>query len=929
MEFRLLGPFEVVHNGEQLTLGGPRQRAVLAALVVWANQLVAVERLAEAAWQRPPTSLRSNVRTYVASLRRQLGDRLVSAPEGYRLLVEPGELDLQVFDDLAKQAADAHARGDLRTAEAGYRQALETWRGPPLAGLSLGPALESEVARLDERRLRVVERGLETRVQLGGHDEVVGELGGLVTEHPYRERLTELLMLALNQSGRRAEALDAYRRTRQRVVAALGVEPGPRLRRLQRDIIAGTAPQRPERTVTAPAELPATVSGFTGRGEQLDRLDRLLDHTSDALVLAVISGMAGVGKTALAAHWGHRVAERFPDGQVFVDLGGFGAGRPVTAREALGRLLPSLGVPAERMPTELDALVAAYRSAVAGREMLIVLDNAREAEQVRPLLPGRAGVLVVVTSRDMMAGLAAIDGAHLFPLEPLAPVESWTLLDRIVADDRVRQERTAVSELAQLCGHLPLALRLAAAKLNTQPGHTVRSLVTRIRGRERLSSLQLPGDPPSAVRRAFDHSYLALDPPTGRLFRRLALAPGPDLTVPVAAALLDGTVGEAEPMLEALVSASLVDEHLPGRYRLHDLIHHYAAGLADHEDTPAQRESAVRRVLAWYLHTADAATATLDPHRRRTVRLDPGGPNRWPLRFASYDEALAWCEAERANLVAAVGRAAELGIDELAWQLPIGLFGFLELRRYWSDWISTHRIGLASARRIGAAAGQAWMLNSLGIAHKQLGRLDRATEYYRQALALRRETGDRHGEAITSNNLGTAANEAGRRHEAIAHYEYALAVFRETADRWGEGVALSNLGECHRLLRAFAAAADYYEQALAIRRELGDRRGEGIVMHNIAEAHRAQGQLAEAVASYREALLVRDAVGDRWGVARTLANLGKALAAAGDSAAATRSWEQALGIFRELGDAQATWVEQLLDDHIRRDTTPSNRSTPT
>jgi tetratricopeptide (TPR) repeat protein len=334
-------------------------------------------------------------------------------------------------------------------------------------------------------------------------------------------------------------------------------------------------------------------------------------------------------------------------------------------------------------------------------------------------------------------------------------------------------------------------------------------------------------------------------------------------------------------------------------------------------------------VLAWYLHTADAATAMLDPHRRRTVRLEPNEPNRWPLDFASYDDALAWCEVERANLVAAVGLAAEVGLDDLAWQLPIGLFGFFELRRYWSDWIATHEIGLAGARRIGAAAGEAWMLNSLGIAHKQLGRLDRATEFYRQALHLRRETGDRHGEAITSNNLGTAANQAGRQREAIAHYEYALTVFRETADRWGEGLALSNLGECHRIRGAFATAEDCYEKALAIRRDLGDRRGEGIVMHNIAEAHRAQGHLVEAVASYRQALLVRHAVGDRWGVARTLANLGRALTDAGEEAAAEQSWQQALGIFRELGDAEATVVEQLLDDHIRRDTTPSNRSTMT
>ncbi len=639
----------------------------------------------------------------------------------------------------------------------------------------------------------------------------------------------------------------------------------------------------------------------------------MLERTGDAVAVVAISGSAGVGKTALAVQWAHRVAERFPDGQAFIDLGGYGADRPSTPAEVLNRLLGGMGVPSERIPTEPDAMVALYRSHLAGRRVLVVLDNARTAEQVRPLLPGAPGCLVVVTSRDTLEGLAALDGAHPVALHPFTPEESATLLERILDDDRVHTERAAVAELTRLCGHLPLALRLAAARLATRPQHSVRALLEWIRQRDRLSTLQVPGDPLAAVRLAFDHSYLALRPLPRKLFRRLALAPGPTLTGPVAAALADTTVEAAEPLLGVLTAASMVDEPEPGRYRLHDLLRHYAAEKAGAEESEAEREAAIRRVLTWYRHTADAATTVLDPHRRRTVGFDPGEPNRWPVGFDCYDEALAWCEQERANLVAAVRHAADHGVVDLTWQLPVVLFGFLELRRYWPDWIATHRLGLTAAREAGARQAEAWMLNSLGIAYKQTGRMDRAQDCYRESLAIRESTGDRHGQAVTLQNLGAAANHSGRQGEAIERYRAALVIFRQTADRWGEGLSLSNLGEAHRKLGAFDVAVECFEEALPIRRGLGDRRGEGIVLHNLAETFRAAGRPGDAVEHYRTALAIRTAVGDRWGVARTLTGLGHALVDVGRAAAATGYWRQALGIFRELGDPQAAEVAAHLD----------------
>ncbi|MET0136590.1 MAG: BTAD domain-containing putative transcriptional regulator, partial [Kibdelosporangium sp.] len=916
MEFRLLGPLEVRRDGEALELGGPRQRAVLAALAIRANKVVGVDYLASAAWQRPPPSLQSNVRTYIATLRRLLAepanDRLVRTPDGYRLVAAGDEVDHVVFEDLASRAGQALRQGDVPAAADLAARALGIWRGVPFAGLPVGPALETEIARLAERRLNVVELRIETRLLLGEHDEVTAELQGLVAEHPFREKLAEQLMQALHQAGRQAEALEVYQRTRQRLVAELGVEPGPRLRDLQQRVLSGTGKGLSRVAAAVPAELPAAVSAFTGREDQLARLDRMLERLADTVAVAAISGGAGVGKTALAVHWAHRVAGRFPDGQAFVDLGGYGPDRPSTATEVLGRLLGGMGMPSERIPTELDAMVALYRSQLAGRRILIVLDNARTAEQVRPPLPGRPGCVVVVTSRDTLAGLAALDGAYPVTVQPLTPDESATLLGRILDDDRVRTERAAVAELARRCGHLPLALRLAAARLSTQPQHSVRALLSWIRQRDRLSALQVPGDPLAAVRVAFDHSYFALDPQSRQLFRRLALAPGPSLSCHVAAALMDTTVDAAELLLDVLTSASMVEQPEPGRYRLHDLLRHYAAEKTKTDETEADQDAAIRRVLEWYRCTAADATAVLDPHRRRTVEFALGTPNRWPVGFSGYDDALAWCEAERANLMAAVRHAADHGVVHLAWQLPIVLFGFLELRRYWSDWIATHRIGLAAARQAGAREAEAWMLNSLGIAYKQTGKADQAQDCYRQALEIRESIGDLHGQAVTLLNIGAAANHTGRHQEAIEIYRAALAIFRQTADRWGEGLSLSNLGDAHRKLGVFDVAVECFEDALPIRRELADRRGEGIVLHNLAETFRAAGRAGDAVGHYRTALAIRTAVGDRWGVARTCTGLGHALAAVGEPAMATGYWHRAMSIFRELGDPQADEVASHL-----------------
>jgi DNA-binding SARP family transcriptional activator/tetratricopeptide (TPR) repeat protein len=947
MEFRLLGTLEVGCGDRELALGGPRQQSVLAALALRANETVGVNYLSDAVWQCPPASLRANIRTYITNLRRVLcdadGSRLIGTPSGYRLLVRPGESDVELFENHVDQATRAQWKGATVEAIDLYDRALALWRErPALRGLTLGSGLEAAVAGLDERWFQAMERRIQCRLATDVPGDTVGELRVLVAEHPLRESLTEMLMWALHRSGRTAEALDVFQRSYRQVVEQLGIEPGPRLQRLQQLILSGSPVETPTgaggpAVAVAPAspgtaafELPPATARFTGRQAELGGLDRLLERTATEPVVASVSGPAGVGKTALVLRWAHAVADRFPDGQLYVDLGGYGTARPVSTEEALERILRSAGVPPDQIPAEDDARRRVYRSAVTGRRLLLVLDNVRSAEQVRPLLPGVPGCLVVVTSRDALVGLAALDGARPVNLAPLREEESLALLAALIDDDRVRAEPAALADLARLCAHLPLALRIAAARLAIQPHHPVHALVRRL-GRDALGVLRSPDDPPAAVRTAFDHSYVLLGEAARRLFRRLALAPGSDLAAPVAAALMDEPVETVERLLDELTCAHLADEHRPGRYRQHDLLRQYAAELAAAEDPDEERRTAIHRSITWYLAAAAQATEVLDPHRRRDLPFPLGTPGDRPLVLTDHDEALAWCEAERGNLVAAVYQAIEYGRPDLAWQLPVALFGFFELRKYWADWLGTHAMGLDAARQVHARSAEAWMLNSLGIAEKQLGRYERAIDRYRAALAIRQETGDRHGEAVTLNNLGTAANRTGRSDEAIAHYGQALAVFRETGDRWGEGLVLTNLGEAHRSRGAYESALLCFTEALAIRRFLGDRRGEGIVVNNLANTVRALGRYSEAIHSYRQALRLRHSVGDRWGVARTLTNLGTVLEEVGRPVPARRCWRWALEIFHELGDGQVDQVRALLDQEPpkRRSTMPSSRSAST
>ncbi|MEU4197249.1 BTAD domain-containing putative transcriptional regulator [Kribbella sp. NPDC026611] len=910
MQFRLLGPLEVRHAGAVVPIGAARQRAVLAMLLLRAGRVVTADEFVDAVWERPPRSARSNLRTYLASLRRALRaggqDRLRGGSDGYSVTVLDGELDLIVFDRLVEQAAAATLAGDLARASECYRQAQDLWRGDPLSGLAIGPVLRAELARIDERRQDMVERAIDCRLDLGQHQDLVAEIRARVADYPYREGLRRQLMLALHRCGRRAEALAAYQDIRRLLVTELGVEPGVELRQLQAVVLQDQEP-------TAPVEGSGrTPTGLVGRTVELNRLDELSRSTG----LITISGPAGVGKTALARHWAQQVATKYPDGLIFLDLRGFHGDEPLAPTEAVTVLLRSIGASEERIPPDPAAQLQLWRTLATEKRVLVLLDDARSAEQVRPLLPNGSGSLLVATSRERLAGLVAIDRARPVVLEPLDPGCAVALLAEVLDDHRVSMEPVAAAAIAELCAGLPLAVRIVAARLVTEPNQSIAAEVARLEAAGGLSGLRVPGDPSAAVRTAFDQSYRLLDASAQRMFRLAGSLPGADFSVPVVAALTAVSTSDAQVQLDALCSASLLDRWSPERFRFHDLLRQYAAEQSAAGDPDHERREAHRRALGWYLHGAETAGRMIDPHRRRSFTLGRPDPLLPLPRHRDRAAALSWCETERINLVAAIALAAEQGLHDLGWQLPVAMFGFFELRRYWSDWITTHQIGLTCARAAGLVAVESWMLNSLGIALKQTGKLEAAFEYYGAALRIRQSIGDRQGEAATLNNLGTASNRLDRLAAAEDYYRRALKVFREVGDRWGEALALTNLGEAHRRQERFTDALACYREASAIRRAQGDLRGVGYVLHNLGTTFRELGRMPQAIEHLRSALEVRQQTGDRWGTARTLSELGQIYSAVGIAEQAGDCLHRALVIFDELGDPQAEQVRRHLTSTV-------------
>lgn len=864
VRYRLLGPVAVHRDGEPVRLGGPQQRAVLAALLLDANRVVSEEQLIGSAWDgEPPTSARGRLQVRVWELRKLLGrDVIEHRSPGYLIRVEPGQLDLQVFTDEAAAARADLAEGRADAGLARLRAALALWEGPVLGGVAEALA-DREWPALEERRLAVLEDLFDAELRAGRHAAVIGELRRAGAEHPFRERLQAALMLALHRSGRTSEALAAYAETRRRFAEELGIEPGRALQDVHAQVLRGDVPAPDAR----PAQLPHDVPGFTGRAAELARLDEP--------GIWVVTGPAGVGKTALAVHWARRARNRFPDGQLYVDLRGFDADHePVPPAAALAQLLRSLGHGS--LPSDVDELAARYRTALADRRVLVLLDNARDAGQVLPLLPP-SGV-VLVTSRHRLGELVVRAGARSLTVGVLPAADSRALLAGVlgVAPD-------TLGELAELCGHLPLALRIAAANLQARPRPHVGDLVAELRSGP-LAGLTVDGADESALSRAFDVSYQALPEPQRRLFRLLGLVPGADFTPEVAGALLDVPPAVAGRLLTRLAAAHLVEQHAPGRYRFHDLVRDHARALG-------AEPGAWDRLVAHHLAAADAVDRHFSRQPLRLPREDgfaaPPGPS-----FASSADAVAWLEAEHRNLTAVLRQAATRGPHPAAWYLVDVVRSVFLHRGLRAEWLEVAFPVLEAAR--GVRAVEALVLRGIGAACVHLGRREEAVRHLEAALEAHREAGWPEGEAATANSLGIALLASGRFAEACGLFTRALG----TGTRTDEMMARANLGFVHRLQGRLDTASAHLERALAIGVEDGSQWGEAVARVNLGSVLRARGDLRGAREHLVAACALHRHLGNLYGEASALVALSHVEADEGDLDAARAHAEQALAVAR-------------------------------
>lgn len=838
LRLEVLGPLRVWRSGTPLELGPVKRQAVLAALLLRQGTVVSHERLLDAVWgEEPPAGGHKVLPTHVNSLRRVLdpggtppAESVIRSGKGwYRFVVEEVRLDTADLDERGDEALRTVASGDLATAADQLSVAIGLFRGEPLAGLP-GPFAQEERQRLEERRRTFRLERLKCLVLLGRFGDALDDLSGLSASDRDDESLTALRMRALYGRGRQAEALKTYEELRIRLRDELGTDPGEELRRVHEAVLhhddafllrppSSALPTPRESAV--PAELPHDTPGFAGRSGELDRLHSLLEParapgTANTVVISAIGGAAGIGKTALAVHWAHQVRDRFPDGQLYVNLHGFDHDRqPLEPGEALELLLRSLGLAASEIPPHPEAQGRVFRTLLGDRRLLVLLDNAASADQVRPLLPGSPTCCVLVTSRNRLGDLVAHDGAHALPLDLLQPDEARALLSRTLGTERVDDDRHAVDELIRLCGSLPLALRVAAARLAGDPALRTADLVTEMTEGNRLEALEPDRDANSPLRMAFSVSYRVLAPGARRLFRLLGLFPGAEFTTEAAAALLDVPLSQARRLIGALVSAHLIEPVTAARYRFHDLLREYAQECALAEDAAPDREAALERLMIWYLNaTRTTAGAGLFPELPSSLR-----PGRHP-GLPSDIAARPWLDAERANLLAVINQAAHHGPRPVAWHLTSALFSDFWIHLPRKTWQTTAQTALDAAEAESDLFGQAAMHSSLAAARWDRGHVRQTMEHATRALDISRELGWATGEASGLGLRGMARWSMARLDSAHDDFTAGLRIFRETGHRYFEGFGMIGLGMACRDLGRLHEAADHLERAVSLAAEV-------------------------------------------------------------------------------------------------------------
>jgi tetratricopeptide (TPR) repeat protein len=814
---------------------------------------------------------------------------------------------------------DSQLTGDDRRAASLLDEALGLWHGPPLADLPALAAHPAVVGLEGEYRAALARYG-ELMIALGSAAEALPRLEEAAAAHPLDEVGQARLIQAYGAAGRRGQAFATFREVRGRLADELGVDPGPELIRAHEGLLrgAGAADPRGKTLKTLgstplPAQLPPDVPGFTGRARELGELDRLVAGSAGTAI-AVLSGTAGVGKTALAVHWAHRVAHRFPDGQIFLDLCGFdGSDRALEPAEAARGLLDALHVPQERIPLGLAAQTALLRSLVAGRRLLIVLDNACDVAQVRPLLPGASSCLVLVTSRNQLPGLVSSDGAHPLGLDLLTPVEARDLLVGRLGAERIAAEPEAVAEIIVRCARLPLALAVVAARAAIHPHFSLRDLAVELRDEPRRLDVLGTDEHGSMVRSALSSSYRALTPAAATMFRRVGLHPGPVVSLPAAVSLAGMPRSEVRPLLAELTRGSLVVESAPGRFACHDLLHAYAAEVAVVTDGEADRHAARARMFDHYLHTAWAADRLLLPHRYPPVTLDPASTGTVPEPLEDRDEAMAWFTTEHRTLVALTREAAATGFQAHAVRLAWTLCTFFQWRGHWHDQVVTQRVAVRAAGEIHDRLGQGRAHHNLARAQAKLGQAEDALRHYREASRLFGRCGDHEGRAHTHLGLGAIFEQQGDHPTALQHARQALELFRRAGNLPGQANALNSAGWCHAQLGDHEQAVAACQEALALQQKIGDSDGEAATWDSLGYAHHSLNRFDDAVACYRRAIEQRRELGDRYYESASLHRLGDTHLAAGDPAAAADAWRAALTILDTLGHADAAQVRTKLD----------------
>lgn len=930
----VLGPLEVFVGGARADLAAPKQRTVLGVLALNPNTPVHRETLIDAVWgQDPPAASVNLVQSYVGRLRRIMdaGRRprdqaglIVSAGTSYRLRATPAQLDLLAFEQLTAWARDRRAPGQEEASCAAYEAALELWRGDPLADVDSLRGHPAVIALRNIRTAAVMEYATFA-ASIARHERALPQLQELAEREPLNEKAHAFLMIALAAGGQQAAALGVYQDITGRLNDELGIRPGDELSAAQLLVLRQQLPVRraagpagtPLMHGVIPRQLPRAVAHFAGRAEELAALGGLLTDTENRAtsVVPLIVGAAGVGKTTLAVHWASRLAGRFPAGQIYVNLRGFDpSGTPVSPSTAIRMILDAFQIPAEQIPASPDAQIGFYRSLLADRRVLIVLDNARTEEQVRPLLPGSSAPLVVVTSRRRLTGLVITDNARTVELGVLDRGGARDLLACRAGAGRAAVEPLAVDELVELCSRLPLALAIAGARAAASPGRPLAGLAAELKdGRRHLDALDT-ADPATSIRAVFSWSYQSLSTPAAQMFRLLALHPGPDIATRAAASLAALGLTGARRALSELTDAHLVARSGAGRLGFHDLLRAYAAEQAAAVDSPAQRHAAAGRLLNYYAHAAHGAARLINP-----VREAPGLPvpplptGLAPDEPADDVRAMDWFEAEHQALVRMIALAAETGFHAQACLLAWSVADFFDRRGYFQDWISTQRIATSAAGRLGEPALQARACRTLGRACTELGEYHEAFNHLRTGLSLYARLGDRSGQAHSLLAVARVLEYLNRPGKALGCCAQAARLFEAVSDRGAQARALNGIGWFHAHLGAHRRAIAYCEQALSLHKSQKDRHGEASTWDSIGYAWHLHGDYRQAVTCYESALRLFEELGDRKFQAGTLRRMGDSQQLAGNTAAAAAAWRRAEAILSDLRRPDAARLRSTLN----------------